>query len=173
MQPEVILINRPAIDFGVFTGVSHKVLGYNLASASAGAHRSVSDAERFLSCLAAMRDPKAAAGLPPKLLAHVSFSVLVVADERDVFDILECAAMPFVAADTLARGVQEAVVTGTLNQWRDAVKSGSSPDVETTVRGCFNKVYSLFCNEGLNVWTDFHTRTAPDHVTFLLEDKRR
>jgi hypothetical protein len=173
MQPEALLVNRPAIDFDVFIGVSHKVLGYNVAAAADTIQRRVSGAERFLSCLAALRDSQAAVGLPPKLLAHVSFSVLVVADERDMLDILECAAMPFVAADTLARGVQTAVITGTLNQWRDAVASGSSLDNELPVRGCFNKVYSLFCNEGLNVWTDFNTHQAPDQVTFLLEDKRR
>ena len=172
MNPEAVLIHRPYIDFGVFIGVTHKVLGYNLASAADAIQRRVSDAERFLTCLASLRDPQATVGLPPKLLAHVSFSVLIVADDRDLIDILECAAMPFAVADTLARGVQVAVVTGTLNQWRDAVTSGSSPDTEVTVRSCFNKVYSLFCNEGLNVWTDFRTRPATDQVTFYLEDKR-
>jgi hypothetical protein len=173
MNPEALLINRPAIDFGVFLGVSHKILGYSPAAPSDQSHRELADAERFLSCLAALRDPKATPGLPPKLLTHVSFSALVVADERDLLDILEgCAGMPFVVADTLARGVQAAVISGTLAQWRDAVKSGSSPDAEPSVRLCFNKIHSLFCAEGLNVWTDFRTHEAPDRVTFYLEDKR-
>lgn len=173
MTPEVILINRPAVNFGVFLGISAQVLGYSPASAADQSPRDLADTERFLSCLASLRDQRAPAGLPPKLFAHVSFSAFVVADERDLLDILECCAgMPFVAANTLARGVQAAVVSGTLSQWRDAVKSGSSPGVEPTVRHCFNKLYGLFCDEGLNVWTDYRTREAPDRITFLLEDKR-
>ena len=173
MQPEAILINRPAIDFGVFLGVSSKVLGYSPGTAADQSHRDLCDAERFLSCLAALRDQSAPPGMPPKLLTHVSFSAIIVADERDMLDMLECAAgMPFVVAETLARGVQAAVVSGTLAQWRDAVKSGSSAGVEPSVRRCFNKLHGLFCGEGLNVWTDFRTREAPDRMTFLLEDKR-
>lgn len=173
MTPEVLLINRPAIDFGRFLGASHKVLGYSPAAASDQLRRDMTDAERFLSCLASLRNQQAPAGLAPNLLTHVSFSVLVGADERDLLDILECCAgMPFVVADTLARGVQVAVVSGTLAQWRDAVASGSTPGVEATVRMCFNKTHALFCAEGLNVWTDLRTREAPG-CTFYLEDKRR
>jgi len=174
MNPEVILINRPAIDFGAFLPVSRKVLGYGLSASSDQSHFDLTDVERFLSCLAAMRDPKAAAGLPPKLFTHVSFSVLVIADERDLLDALECCAgMPFVVADTLARSVQVAVISGTLAQWRDAVKSGASLDVEPSVRLCFNKIHKLFRADGLNVWTDCNVREAQDQVTFLLEDKRK
>jgi hypothetical protein len=173
MNPEAVLINRPAIDFGVFLGASSQVLGYSPGAAADQSHREVCDAERFLSCLAALRDRDAPAGLPPTLLTHVSFSSLIVADDRDMLDILErCAGMPFARADTLVRGVQCAVVSGTLAQWRDAVKSGSSADVVPSTRRCFNKLHSLFCHEGLNVWTDFRAREAPDRMTFLLEDKR-
>jgi hypothetical protein len=173
MQPEAILINRPAIDFSVFLGVGHKVLGYSLGAAADQSHRDLCDAERFLSCLAALRDQNAPAGLPPKLLVHVSFSAIVVADDCDMLTILEtCAGMAFAVAETTVRNVQCAVVSGTLAQWRDAVVSGSSREVEPPVRRCFNKLYGLFCDEGLNVWTDFRTKTATDQVTFLLEDKR-
>lgn len=174
MNPEALLINRPAIDFRTFLGIGRKVMGYSLGEASNSAHREVPDAERFLSCLAALRDQKAPVSLPPKLLTHVSFSVLLVADDRDMPDILECCAgMPFTLADTLARGVQIAVVSGALGQWRDAVASGMTPGEEASVRHCFNKIRKLFRAEGLDVWTDFNLREAPDHVTYYLEDKRK
>ena len=133
--------------------------------------RELSEPEKFLSCLAALRDQKAPAGLTPNLLSHVSFSVFVVADERDMLDILErCAGMPFVTAETTVRGVTAAVVTGTLAQWRDAVAAGSVHEAEPSVRAGFNKVYGLFCGAGLNVWGDYRTREAPDR-TLLLEYK--
>ena len=173
MQPDAILVTQPNVDFRTFLGISHKILGYSPAQQADACRRELSDAERFLSCLAALRDPQAPVGLPPSLLAHVSFSVFLAADERDMLDILQFAAsMPFVMAETLARGVLAAVITGTLAQWRDAVKSGSSPTAEPSVRYCFNKIYGLFNAVGLNVWGDFRSREAPDQ-TFYLEDKRR
>ena len=80
--------------------------------------------------------------------------------------------MPFVAVETIVRGVQAAVVTGTLSQWRDAVVSGCSKGVPTPVRHCFNKLHGLFIAAGLNVWGDFTPRSAPDQTFLLLEDKQ-
>ncbi len=132
-----------------------------------------SDTERFISCLAAFRDEKAAAGLTPNLLHHASFSLFIVADERDLLDIIQFASgMPVVFAETLARGVLAAVITGTLAQWRDAVKSGANPDAETNVRACFCQIMSLFEQAGLNdVWRDYQTKPMSDR-TFYLEDRR-
>ena len=135
-------------------------------------HRNLHDAEKFLSCLAAMKTQDAQVGLSPHLLTHVTFSVLLAAAERDMQDILECCSgMPFVIADTVARGVQAAVVTGTLAQWRDAVISGCQHSVEVTVRALFNKILNLFEAVNLNVWRDCNRKPAGQ--TFLLEDHRR
>lgn len=172
MSPDVMLIQQPAVDFERFLALAHQALGYSPATAADNSRRVLSEAERFLSCLAALRDPKAPAGLLPSLLTHVSFSLLCAADERDLPDILECAAgMPFVKADTTMRGVQIAVITGTLAQWRDAVKTGSSGSVQPNARACFNKVYTMFVKHGLNVWGDLQVRPGHDQ-TFFLEDKR-
>ena len=132
MNPSAILISAPAIDFRTFIGLSHKVLGRSPAAPSDACRRELSDAERFLSCLAALRDERAPVGCRPICLKHVSFSAFIGADERDMLEILQlCAGMPFVAVETIVRGVQAAVVTGTLSQWKDAVVSGCSKGVPT------------------------------------------
>jgi hypothetical protein len=173
MNPSAILISAPSIDFCTFIGLSHQALGRSPAAPSDACRRGLSDAERFLSCLAAMRDERAPVGLSPHLLRHVSFSAFIAADERDMLEILQlCAAMPFVAVETIVRGVQAAVVTGTLSQWRDAVVSGCSKGVPTPVRYCFNKLHGLFTAAGLNVWGDYTPRGTPDQTFLLLEDKR-
>ncbi|MHB8108086.1 MAG: hypothetical protein ACYDH4_11770, partial [Candidatus Cryosericum sp.] len=156
-----------------FIGLSHGALGRSPAAASDGCRRSLSEAERFLSCLAALRDERAAVGLTPHLLQHVSFSVFMGADAPDMLDILQCCAgLPFVVADTTVRGVQIAVVTGTLAQWRDAVVAGCGKTTASSVRACFNKLHGLFAATGLNVWGDYQTRQAPDQTFLLLEDRR-
>ncbi len=101
-----------------------------------------------------------------------TFSVFIGADQEDMLDILErCPGMPAVVAETTIRGVQAAVVTGTLAQWREAVKAGSNPKVAATVRHGFNRIYDQFCIQGLDVWNEFIVRPAADQ-TFYLEDKR-
>jgi hypothetical protein len=172
MKPNAVLINKPCIDFKTFLGLSYEATGRRLASKADASTRDLSDAERFISCLAAIRDPKAAAVFVPSLLTHVSFSLFLAADEGDMIDILQASAgMPFVMAETIANNVKIAVITGTLAQWRDAVTSGSTPSVLMPVRQCFNKIYALFEAAGLDVWTGFRAKSAPDQ-TFYLEDKR-
>jgi hypothetical protein len=171
MIPNAVLIQQPAIDFSTFLGLSSQVLGYSPGTSADSSRRQLHDAEKFMSCLAAMKDQHAPVGLSPHLMTHVSFSVLVVADERDMQDILECCSgMAFVITDTVARSVQATVITGTLSQWRDAVISGCQFAVEPSVRALFNRVLSLFESVNLNVWKDCERKQVGP--TFLLEDHR-
>jgi hypothetical protein len=166
---DCVLVQQPTIDFGTFLGVSREALGYNPADSSDASQRDLSDAERWVSCLAAMTDPKAKAGLMPTLLSHVQFSVLVVVDERDALGVFQVAAgMPFVVADTVQRGIMLAVLTGTLSQWRDAVKTGTAPENTPSVRAFYAKALLRFDEAGLgNVWQDFDRKTTPDRLLYL------
>jgi hypothetical protein len=172
MTPDCVLIQVPSIDFRTFVGLTNKALGRSPSALADATRRHLSDAERFLSCLAAMRDEKAPVGFSPYLLKHVSFSAFVAADERDMFEILQLAAMSNVAVETIVTGVQIAVVTGTLAEWHDAIISGCAEGVPTNVRRCFNKLHGLFSAAGLKVWPDYAPRPTTDHTYLLLEDKR-
>jgi len=173
MPPSVVLIQQPKIDFDTLLTLTNKLLGYSPAAKIDQSRLEHSDAERFISCLAALRDPNAPAGITPNLLGHASYSALIAADERDVLDILEAVSgMHFVVAETVSRGVMLAVVTGTLAQWRDAVKTGTSQNGELNVRACWCHIMSLFTQAGLaNLWKDCVTKPLKDN-TFYLEDKR-
>ena len=169
MPVEAVLITTPAIDFTTLLGLTHHALGYNIASNADASHRKLVDAEKFLSCLAALKEEDGE--ITPNLLAHVSFSVLVIAEERDLLDILErTSGMSFVRAETTAPNVNVAVITGTLAQWRDAVVSGTDEATPPTVRTCYSKILLLFDRAGLtSVWSKFDRSTAPDRSGFLLE----
>lgn len=166
------LIQQPAIDFGMFLSVSRDALGYNPADASDASARTLSDAERWLSCLAALQDSEAKAGIVPSLLTHVSFSALIVADERDALGIFQASGgMPFVVAETVKRGIVLAVMTGTLAQWRDAVKTGVAMVQPSSIRECYCKLMTLFEDAGLgHVWDRFERKPTLDRL-FYLEDK--
>lgn len=122
--------------------------------------------------LAAMRQPNAAAGLTPNLLYHVSFSILVMADEFDTIGILECAAgMPFVSVETQVRGGQLSLISGTLAQWRDAVVTGTRQT--GAIKHLYCQVMSHFEAVNLNPWSDFSKKFDREGGLFLLEDKRK
>ena len=139
MTPNFLLIQVPTPDFNKLLTVSQQALGYNAAEAVDSNPVIRSEAERFISCLAAMQDQHAQPGFAAHLLNHVAFSVLVAADERDMLAIVETGQMPFVTVDTCARGVQLAVMSGTLAQWK-------------LVGERIPRVRDVFIEGGINVW---------------------
>jgi hypothetical protein len=173
MHVDAFLIQQPSVHFGTLLGLTREALGYSLAAKSDASGRQMSDAERFLSCLEAMRHQNATPALWPHLLGHVSFSVALVADDRDVLDILEVASgMPFVRAETKHRGVEIVLITGTLAQWRDAAMSGTQQT--GFVQAAYCKIVNLFVQAGLNVWQAYSWKTDAAHKdVFLIEDKRK
>ena len=169
MPVEAVLITGPAIDFTTLLSLAHHAFGYNIAGNADASHRKMVDAEKFLSCLAAFKEEDGE--VTPSLLSHVSFSVLVIADESDLLSILDrTSGMSFVRGETTAANVNVAVITGTLAQWRDAVVSGTDETTPPIVRTCYSKILLLFDRAGLtSVWNNFERHTAPDHSGFLLE----
>ena len=118
MTPNFLLIQTPSPDFNKLLTLSQQALGYNAAEGIDASLIERSEAERFMSCLAAMQERGACPGFAPHLLSHVSFSVLVAADEQDMLVIVEKGEMPFIVINTKVRGVQLAVISGTLAEWK-------------------------------------------------------
>jgi len=170
MQALVLLVQQPSIDFAKLLATSHDMFGYSLSAASDASHKQLSDSERFLSCLSAMKDQNAPVGLLPHLLSHVSFSILIGTDDRDLMDILECcSSMSFTTAYTIIRGVQAAVITGTLLQWKTAVLAGCHETTDPSVRFLFNKILAQFEGANLSVWSDCTRRNHQEDNTLLLK----
>jgi hypothetical protein len=146
------------------------MFGYSISASSDASHKRLSDSEKFLSCLASMKDQNAPVGLSPHLLTHVSFSVLIATNERDLMDVLECcSSMPFTTADTIVRGIQAAVITGTLAQWKTAVMSGCHETTEPSVRYLFNQILAQFEAANLGVWNDCTRKNHREDNTLLLK----
>lgn len=174
MPATVVFIQEPGYDFNLLLSACHDGLGYSPAAKIDQSRIKHSDVERFLNCLASIRDADAPAGVTPNLLHFASYTALLAAEERDLTDILEASSgMSFVTADTKHRGICLGIVHGSLAQWRDAVVSGCSASAMPNVREHYGKVMALFHARNLGwVWKDYTAKQMPDK-TFLLEDKRR
>ena len=169
MIPHSALVTQPALAVDNLVLACSQLFVHKVAEGIDNSPRNLSDAEKFISIVDAMRQPGAPASLPRDLLKHVTFSVLTVADERDMLDIMQiCSGMATTLADTKARGIMVVVTTGTLDQWRDAVSNGCGPNVPHEVRAGFNQIHSLFVSAGLgSIWKGYK-QMNDDSGTFLL-----
>jgi len=175
MSAGAALIMLSNLDLNTLLPLSREMLGYSLAKAADGLTAPLSQSAHQLACISAFKDSKAPptvkAAIPYLELYHAGF--LIAADERDLVDILEISAMPFVAVDTIQRGIQAAVVSGSLDDWIRAVKLACRPQASSRdVRYVYNLIYNQLCNIGLkDIFGNLRSTDLRDK-TFLLEDKR-
>lgn len=176
MRPGVMLILLTKMDLSHFLPLSREMLGYSPAKAADGVTVPLQEMAHQLACVAAFKDEHAApsvnTAIPYLNLFHAGF--LFAADERDMIEILEIAAMPFTLVETLSRGIDAAIISGSLAQWRDAVKIACHPKTQLSsgARYAFNSIYKALCKIGLkDIFDDLQVSEQQDH-TFLLENRR-
>jgi len=176
MNPGVALVLTSKLDLSQFLPLSRDMLGYSPAKNADGAPIPLQELPHQLACIATFKDeqvsPTVQAATLELNMLHAGF--LVAADERDMVEILEVAAMPFTFTLTSARGIDAVVISGSLAQWRDAVKAGCSAKANLS-RGAlyaFNSIYKILCQRGLKGMFDDLQATAQRDQTFLLEDRR-
>jgi hypothetical protein len=130
------------------------MLGYSLANAADGITVPLPEIAHQLACIAAFKDRNA----PPTVryarsyLGLFSVGFLIAADERDMTEIIEALhGMDAIITETMQRGVQAAIVSGTLAQWQRAVKLACHPQapVSCNTRHVFNIVFQILGDCGL------------------------
>lgn len=168
MEPTAIIIQQSELDTQTFLAACIEVLGYSPAiPADEQGYKGI---EHTLSCLSAFRyrDAKPGVEAASEVYELMSLSCLIIADERDMPDLLEVAAMPHGLTETQVRGVQVALVSGTLRQWRTAILRGCKQGVERHIRVCYDTIYLQFRSVGLAPMFNRSQRNMNDN-TFLLE----
>lgn len=174
MDPGVALILLTKLDSDTFLPLSREVLGYSPASAADSLGIPLKELPHSVACIASFKDKDTHPHLGPVSphfnLFHAGF--LIAADERDMTEILELTGMSYTRTETLSRGIEAAVISGSLIQWRDAVKLSCSlagPRPSRGVRHAFNSVYNILINNGMqSLFAGFQITNLPDK-TFLLK----
>lgn len=121
---DAVLTQSPHPDFDVFLTGAAKLLGKSVSSKADTSRLALTDAEKFRMCLAEFqgRDGQ-------QLNSHLTYSIMLYAHQQDLLEVLSICGLPTVVAETTARNVYAAVVTGTLPQWEAAIKAGASSGV--------------------------------------------
>lgn len=168
MIPTALILQKSVLDGPAFLAACMEMLGYSPANAADSQH--LEEMAYELSCLMAFKDKTAKPGV--KNASNVyelsTIGCLVVADERDMPDILEVAGLPHTLTETTVRGIQAAFVVGNLRQWRTAIIKGCSKQATQYVRACYDTIYLQFRSIGLQDLFDRSQRNLDDS-TFLLE----
>lgn len=171
MTPSIAIIIQPQFSQSLFLAACQKMLGYSPARAADA--NNLSGIPHLMAILSAFRNKDANPTVKQSkdIIDLLHFSCLIAAEDYDMLPILEVAAgMPFIFTNTLARGVQVAVVSGTLKQWRDVVLRGCRDSQSTPIRACFDRLYLDFCQLGLTDLFGGIKKQNPDR-TFYLEAK--
>ena len=168
LKTQVLIIQKPSIDFNSFLSVVSQVLGRNPAEVSDKLSKKMTDSERLVMCFQAMKNNSFKC--QDHFLKHINVSVMLLALEADLLEVMEiCSGMPLVSTITLRRDVGLAILTGTVLQWREAVTVGCSKDVSMTVGALFTATYQAFVKDGFGfVWSQYSVKPAP-HGQLLLE----
>lgn len=178
MNPGVLLILLTNMDLLRFLPAARDVLGYSPAKAADSVTVPLQAVPHHIACMDSFKDENATPSIRSAShclnLFHAGF--FIVADERDMLEILEVAGMPFISTESLARGVDAAIISGSLVQWRDAVKRGCHPGLQSRLfrgtRHAFNSVYKILCDQGLKEMFNGLQVSEQSDQTFLLEGKR-
>jgi len=168
MIPTAMILQRSVMDTPAFLAACIEMLGYSPAHGADS--QQLEEMAYELSCLAAFKDQYAEPGVKnaSKVYELATIGCLIIADERDMPDIIETAGLPHTRTETTVRGIQAAFVVGTLRQWRTAIIKGCSEQSTQYVRTCYDTIYLQFRSIGLQDLFDRSQRNLDDN-TFLLE----
>jgi hypothetical protein len=167
------MILRSEMDLGTLLPLTRRLLGYSIAKQADGATIPLAPIAHQLACLAGFKDEKASPTVRggDSYLGLLSVGFLVAADERDMVFILEATlGMEWVVTDSTQRGTQAALITGTLAQWKRAVRAACKPSTATAVRQTYNAVYRQLSDQSLRpLFGDLREHKQTDQTFLLLE----
>jgi len=165
----VVLVQFSTVDLSKLLVLGRQGLDRSLSEAADGA--GFDPPLHHMLCVASIKDKDIRANadsIKPYLnLFHAGF--VIVADERDIAEILELAGMPSLMVETVTRGMCFVFASGTLSMWRDAILRGCQKEVSQDVRHIYNMIYGEFKKLGLTSIFEANSKPAQDGHTFYLE----
>jgi hypothetical protein len=153
----VQLIMFSAFDLDTFLPIARKARGKGVSADA------ITPEVRNMLCVAGLIDGEAT-----DVEDFYTLAYLIAVDERDVPEIVQMAGMPHVVTDTVARGIQALIITGSLPKWQRAAKMGCRSCTSPQTRKIYNMIYTDLDKRGLCGALDVYRSPSGDG-TFLLE----
>lgn len=173
MDPQAFPIAQSVINWGHYLTMMQKATGISLTRSLDRANMPADNLAAFIvtlnelkgdvdSALDALRNSG-------PFLHHLSVSFVVIAESQTMRDLLEGVDLHVTIGETLKSGVEIAVVSGNLSQWRNAVIDGCSEGTSYGLRALMGKCMLYFEQAGLHhLWAFFKKTTMHDSTFKLL-----
>ncbi len=151
-------------DLAAYLPIAREALGHGVSGKADAA--SVCDEIHNMMCTAGLFGGEAAD------VDHLYFVAYIIAcDERDMPDVLSLAGMPHISVESQVRGLRVAILSGSLPEWRNALRKGCGRGCGSEVRKVYNRVANDLTNRGLEGIIGVVERKPQPDSTFLLEFK--
>lgn len=174
---KLIPLTTSTPDWATFLKVAQEGTGYNPLRGVDSLGRELSDPAKFIAALSAFQDrselerPIAAIRESRSVQRHLFYQFLLIADADTVREALERTDINITSAPS-TNGLEIALMSGTLQQWRDATLECCTQTAPYNLRFAFDGVVIHFERLGLqDLWHDWRKRALPDQ-TFLIEHKK-
>jgi hypothetical protein len=147
------------------------MLGYSPARAADSA--GLKNQQHLIACLAAFRDKHAVPSIKASkdIYDLLHYGCLFAANDIDMLPVLEVlGGMPIAVTDTKIRGVQAAIASGSLREWRTAALRGCRLEQPEFIRRVYDSIYMQFCSVGLTEAFAVKNKKVLSDQTFTLEE---
>ena len=106
------------------------------------------------------------------LLRHVFYGFIIIDTQEIINKLIEETSISFKSRPTIRIDMQVAIISGTLEQWRESLINCLSPSTIFEVRQVMNDIMNYFDGLGLHHIFAYYRRRKLTDTTYVLEDKR-
>lgn len=107
------------------------------------------------------------------LLRHLSYGFIVIDTVDTITRLVSETSVNFKIEDSIKIGIQVAVLSGTMEQWRESLINCLSASSTLEVRIVMNEIMTYFDSIGLHHIFAYYRRRKLTDTTFVLEDKTK
>lgn len=167
---EIIPIVQPQIDWTAYLMTAQKVLGVSISMDFDRAKIQPS-ALAFVVSANTLNQQTPASDIDVPATRHLSYAFLLIALSDSYHDLIEETSLNLTSSETARPGFRIAIVSGNLEQWKQAVVSCSNSE-NPDVRVFADKIRQYFESIRLGgLWTHY-TKTKSKDQTLKLEYKK-
>lgn len=171
MNSAATIISRTELDTSTFLTLANQIVGREINRETDSAKNLASPEARFVSLLTAILNPDAKPSLRESHSDHCSIGVLAVSLADCTEEVTTClSGMALLVAPTVSRQHTLFVASGTLPQWRLAVRIGLDSLRSPCCREVFNTIRQSFVGKGINLWTEMREHYDKHDCLYLTCD---
>lgn len=164
---ELVPIVIPQIDWKTYLSVAQMILGESVSTDFDSARLPVGS-RAFVTSVNTLSETLPALDIDSPALRHLHYTFLLATIEGAYLALMETTKLDFTSSQSARPGVRVAIVSGTLQEWKNAVVACShSPNQDVKAFGIKAKQYFDIADLG-NMWTHYLRITQPDRSLKLV-----